>query len=439
MRIFLIAFILVLLISPVIASQEVSLDHLDGYNNVALVADGSTVNVLHIKISTGASAYGGITGGFRFYSETGAEWGGTNIDTMSWGWNDWFDLNFALLYYDTDGLGADTLGFVAARLSAEGIPAGFNDVAFMLEVGPIDPMYHDGSLTLDSSFCPTSSFWKWASPTVIPDWGGPYTFRIVDPSQCTGLDLDNDNYPEGCDNCPTIYNPNQDDEDSDGAGDECDNCPGLSNPSQADYDNDGIGDECDVCTDTDGDGYGDPGFPANTCPEDNCPDTYNPSQADNDGDGFPDACDNCPDVYNDQTDSDSDGIGDGCDECPLDPDNDIDNDGYCANEDNCPEDYNPDQADDDQNGVGNVCEGCCMGEIRGNVNYDPQDQIDISDLMFLVEYMFEGLHYPLPCEEEADINETGSVDISDMVILLMYMFFPPDDIPYYPLNLHPCN
>ena len=34
---------------------------------------------------------------------------------------------------------------------------------------------------------------------------------------------------------------------------------------------------CDLCTDTDGDGYGNPGFP-NTCAEDNCPSVPNPNQ-----------------------------------------------------------------------------------------------------------------------------------------------------------------
>src|SRR5438552_17785334 len=51
-----------------------------------------------------------------------------------------------------------------------------------------------------------------------------------------------------------------------------------------------VGDVCDPCTDTDGDGFGNPGFPANTCPVDNCPFTRNPDQRDTDGDGIGDAC-----------------------------------------------------------------------------------------------------------------------------------------------------
>jgi polyhydroxybutyrate depolymerase len=92
------------------------------------------------------------------------------------------------------------------------------------------------------------------------------------------LDADGDTVVDTEDNCPIDYNPEQGDADTDGLGDVCDNCPGVANPEQIDSDTDGTGDPCDTCTDTDGDGYGDPGFPANTCVEDNCPDTYNTDQ-----------------------------------------------------------------------------------------------------------------------------------------------------------------
>jgi large repetitive protein len=66
------------------------------------------------------------------------------------------------------------------------------------------------------------------------------------------------------------------------------------NCESPDTDGDGIWDICDTCTDTDGDGFGDPGFPANTCPTDNCPTTPNPNQADSNKDGVGDACTGAP-------------------------------------------------------------------------------------------------------------------------------------------------
>jgi len=89
----------------------------------------------------------------------------------------------------------------------------------------------------------------------------------------------------------TVDCPDSVDLDGDGIKDLCDNCPQVSNPDQADLDHDLLGDACDDCTDTDGDGFGNPGYPANTCPVDNCPQAYNPGQIDTDGDGIGDVCD----------------------------------------------------------------------------------------------------------------------------------------------------
>ncbi len=64
---------------------------------------------------------------------------------------------------------------------------------------------------------------------------------------------------------------------------------------------------------------------------------------------------------------------------------------------------------------------CCMGAIRGNVDYDPSDAIDISDLVYLVDFMFNDGPTP-PCTEEADVNGSGGIDISDLVFIVDYMF-----------------
>jgi hypothetical protein len=66
-----------------------------------------------------------------------------------------------------------------------------------------------------------------------------------------------DGFLDSEDNCPSTYNPLQEDGDGNGTGDACedfdgdgavnswDNCPTLSNSRQRDQDNDGIGDVCD--------------------------------------------------------------------------------------------------------------------------------------------------------------------------------------------------
>jgi hypothetical protein len=127
-------------------------------------------------------------------------------------------------------------------------------------------------------------------------------------------------------------------------------------------------------------------------------------------------------------DSDLDGVIDGLDTCPDDPGNDVDNDLICAADDNCVDIPNPDQEDTDGDGVGNAC--CCV-TIRGNVDSDTGDVIDISDLVYLVDYMFSGGLQP-GCPMEADIDPNGAIDISDLVYLVDYMFTggqPPPACP----------
>jgi PKD repeat protein len=133
---------------------------------------------------------------------------------------------------------------------------------------------------------------------------------------------------------PYTKAPGGQDADKDTVKDTADNCPAVPNSDQSDVDDDGTGDVCDTCTDTDDDGYGNPGYPQNSCPDDNCPDTPNADQAD----------------------IDSDTIGDMCDECPDDPLNDVDNDDICGGVDNCPDAYNPGQIDSDADGTGDACE-----------------------------------------------------------------------------------
>jgi hypothetical protein len=201
----------------------------------------------------------------------------------------------------------------------------------------------------------------WGDPGhVISGCANPGFDNCPAVANANQANTDGDAHGNVCDNCPTVANDDQTDADSDGRGDLCDNCPTVANANQADADLDGLGDACDPCTDQDGDGFGNPGYPANTCALDNCPSLANPGQEDADADGKGDFCDNCPQNSNPgQQDTDGDGTGDACDAC-TDTDGDgFGNPGFAANtcgQDNCPDQPNPGQEDSDGNGIGDACQ-----------------------------------------------------------------------------------
>ena len=57
--------------------------------------------------------------------------------------------------------------------------------------------------------------------------------------------------------------------------------------------------------------------------------------------------------------------------------------------------------------------------MRGDV--DHSGEIDISDLIYLVDYMFNYGPEP-PCFDEANIDGAGDLDVSDLIHMVDYMF-----------------
>jgi len=68
---------------------------------------------------------------------------------------------------------------------------------------------------------------------------------------------------------------------------------------------------------------------------------------------------------------------------------------------------------------------CCNG-LSGNVDCDPDEQVDISDLTRLIDYLYVSF-LPLCCVDEANIDGEAGVDISDLSALIdnLYITFTP--------------
>lgn len=66
--------------------------------------------------------------------------------------------------------------------------------------------------------------------------------------------------------------------------------------------------------------------------------------------------------------------------------------------------------------------GCCIGQT-GNVNDDPGGAVDLSDLIYFVNYLFLGGPAPA-CPAAANVNgDPGcALDLSDMIYLVNYLF-----------------
>ncbi len=116
-----------------------------------------------------------------------------------------------------------------------------------------------------------------------------------------------------------------------------------------------------------------------------------------------------------EQDVDSDGLV----ECTIDGGGWDGTGSVTGGDDNCPADHNPGQEDTDGDNIGDAC--CCV--IRGDIDDTSVLPIDIADLVYLVDYMFNAGPEP-DCPEEGDVDGSGvmPIDIADLVYLVDYMF-----------------
>ncbi|GEM_PF-1484682 len=167
----------------------VILDHVDGSWDANGIRTGIPV-VFNMRLvnNTGHNMTG-IVNGYRVFSINGAHWGNTvgawapAFDPMDYEIGAWIN------YFGVTGSGADTVGFAAAA-AVKGLVNGFDDVLYTIEIGPIDTADIGKTVCLDSAYYPPSGIWKWAGPQIncYPEWFGPYCFTVVEGGGSEGDD-----------------------------------------------------------------------------------------------------------------------------------------------------------------------------------------------------------------------------------------------------------
>lgn len=99
-------------------------------------------------------------------------------------------------------------------------------------------------------------------------------------------------------------------------------------------------------------------------------------------------------------------------------------DGYSTTYDSYLPHFNAEEFEYDpitQNGIMTVpLPPCCVND-RGNVDNDPEDIVDVSDLVFLIDYQFHNGDEPV-CFDEADLDLNEIIDVSDLVFMVDYQF-----------------
>lgn len=267
--IFVTSFCLVVLsVNRAVALGSISLDEVVGLSGPDSIYAGQPITFeMRLTNNTGETVLG-FTHGFQVSSPGGAQWNSISGEVTANIIPALMDTS-VVYFFSNDGVGVDTIGFLAFRIFQAGISPGFDDITMKVTIGPINESFVGEEICIDSSFYPAGGFWLWATSggSDTPSWDGPHCFTI---SEAVDYDIDDDGVPDSIDNCPTIVNPDQTDVDSDGFGNACDNCATMPNVDQADGDDDGVGNVCD-----------------------NCPSVANPEQEDTDNDGIGDACDDC--------------------------------------------------------------------------------------------------------------------------------------------------
>lgn len=182
--IFILCFVFVIPLS----AQEIYLDNVSGY----AWDDGGTIKVIpgcpftvNITIDNrNGIREGGFSNGFRVWTVGGSSFNPIVGDTVNDNGVSWhgerFTLTCAINCFGCDGQGSDTVGFIGAGFPTdEGFIAG--EVISGAFAVTIDGIQNGETVCIDSTFFPTTGSWMWGTSGSIPAWDGPHCFLAEIP------------------------------------------------------------------------------------------------------------------------------------------------------------------------------------------------------------------------------------------------------------------
>lgn len=175
----------------IVAGGAISLDNVVGEMDPGVVLANMPIT-FNIRLTNSTpDILSGVSNGFRVYSPTGAQWQSTSAEMIDPLYSN-FTFGQWVSYFSANGSGADTVGISGVHGMCGGVPSGFDEISYTIDIGPIDPIYDGGLICIDSSWYPPQGSWVWnagAGQRRIPTWDGPHCFEISSEQLVCG-DLD---------------------------------------------------------------------------------------------------------------------------------------------------------------------------------------------------------------------------------------------------------
>jgi hypothetical protein len=165
-------------------AQSIAVDEVVGLYRSDTVKTGTPIIFKLRYISTDVISLM-ISNGYEIYSPDGADWTHSSVkgDTLTGAIprSNW-DISFAMNVFLGAGIPPrDTVGILGARISALGLPPGFNGVPYGIAIGSLPDTDDGKTICIDSAWFRPGGVWKWAGSGGVnrfPSWGGPYCYHI---------------------------------------------------------------------------------------------------------------------------------------------------------------------------------------------------------------------------------------------------------------------